>query len=335
MSLLIGSFAFDARIEARIISYYRKRSKAVYIAKSGIELATLLMSRSSNVSKNNTSDGAGLEDEEDEFYDQTLALSRGLAVRGLEHELGDGKIILDIVPEPARRNINNLGKNDEDIEQNLERIFIAGGITEDTGLWPVLIESFLDWTDKDSQPRPDGAETEDYYGALTNSYKAKNGPLDTVGELLLIKGYNQAILSGGKLSEESELGEEVVVSGIQDLLTTYGDGKVNVNAASARVLMTLPGVDDLVANAIIEEREGPEMDGVETDDNEDYSYQSAGDFVSRIPDLDPNVGNYITTASTIYRISSVGEVGGVQKKVWCIVTHEGGKLNILRWREED
>ncbi len=46
LSLLIGSFAFDARIEARIISYYRKRSQAVYISKSGVELAEMLLEKS-------------------------------------------------------------------------------------------------------------------------------------------------------------------------------------------------------------------------------------------------------------------------------------------------
>lgn len=336
LSLLIGSFAFDARIEARVISYYRKRSKAEYVAKSGIEIATLLMSKSKALSRSKTVEADAAED--DEFYDDAMRLSRGLAVLGFERELGDGKMIVDIVPEPARRNINNLGKGDVEIEKNLERILEVGGITEASGLWPVLIESFLDWTDKDNEPRVDGAETDDYYSTLTNSYRAKNGPLDTVGELLLVKGYTQTILYGGVLEAALEGEEEVSISGIQDLLTTYGDGKVNVNAAGLRVLMTIPGVDELTANAIIEEREGvleKEANSLAAEDEEDYSFKSVGDFVGRVPDMAPDVKNYITTVSGIYRITSRGEVGGVTKKVWCIAEFSKDDLNILRWREED
>ncbi len=337
LALLIGSFAFDARIEARIISYYKKRSKAVYLAKSGVELANMLMAKSRDISRSKTKDDGATEDE-NEFHEDALRLSRGLAIRGLEHELGDGKIILDIVPEPARRNINNLGKRDEEIEENFERILEVGGITEDSGLWPELIESFLDWTDRNNESRPDGAETEDYYGTLTNAYQAKNGPLDTVGELLLIKGYTHTILFGGVLEKALEGEEEVKISGIQDLLTTYGDGKVNVNAAGLRVLMTLPGVDDLVANAIIEEREGSALEDellISEGENEDYSFRNVGDFAGRVPDIDPAAKQYLTTSSAIYRITSIGEVGGVRKKVWCIARFSGDNLVILRWREEE
>lgn len=339
LGLLVSSFVFDARIEARIISYYRKRSKAEYIAKSGVELATMLIKKSSEAKASSVM----VSDEDDPWHEDALKLSRGLAVRGLEHELGDGKIILDIEPEPARRNINSLGVNDMEKEQNLERILEVGGITEDTGLWPELIESFLDWTDQDNLSRAAGAETEDYYAGLEHPYKAKNGPLDTVEELLLVKGYKPAMLFGGILGADEKSGkvltpvwedEEVPsMSGIQDLLTTYGDGKVNINASTARVLMTLPGVDEVVAGAIVEEREGTATDN--TDTEEDYSYRDVNDMFARIPGLDPAIRQYVSTASTIYRITSVGDVGGVKKKVWCVANFNGKDLMILRWREED
>lgn len=60
-----------------------------------------------------------------------------------------------------------------------------------------IIESLLDWRDKDSAQRPHGAE-EDYYRQLNNPYHCKNADLDTVEELLLVKGMNKSILYGGK-----------------------------------------------------------------------------------------------------------------------------------------
>jgi hypothetical protein len=113
--------------------------------------------------------------------------------------------------------------------------------------------------------------------------------------------------------------------------TVYGDGKVNVNAASKRVLMTLPGVDDLVAGAIMEEREGLLYEGAE---QEDRSFRGADDLFRRVPGLEAGLRNYITTDSAIYRVTAVGNVNGVERRVWCIVTQSGKTMRILRWREE-
>jgi hypothetical protein len=252
--------------------------------------------------------------------------------------LGEGTITLDIVPEPARRNINNLDLqnniNEVEVTDNLERILEVGGLTEDAGLWPKLIESFLDWVDADDKARTEGAETEDYYATLKPPYKAANRPLDTVEELLLVKGFNRAILFGGTLDTGFEKEEPRSLSGIADLLTTYGDGKVNINSASPRVLMTLPGVDDLIAGTIVEEREGWKDDKGK---RRSSPYKNTGELFTRIPELDPNrLSRYLTTAdSTICRITSVGEVHGVRRKVWCIGEFAAGQVKILRWREED
>lgn len=321
MAVLIGGFAFDSHVEGRITYYYRNRTKADYLAKSGIEVARMLMIKQKEVGEM----GEGEEPEEDDrWHDAAKRLSQGLAVRGLVEELGDGEILLYIVPEPARRNVNQLK------EEDWERMLEVSNVPED--FWPEIIESLQDWIDTDDEPRTDGAETEDYYTTLDSPYMAKNGPLDTVGELLLVKGFSRAILFGGPLDEiEDEEGEPWMVTGIEDLLTTYGDGKVNINAASQRVLMTLPEVDELIAGAIIEEREGALL---EEGSDEDTSFKSTSDMLARIPDLTSEVTPFITVDSSIYRITSIGRVGGVERRIWCIAEREQGALRFLRWREE-
>jgi len=325
LSLMVGSFAFDAHIEARITSYYRKRTKASYLAKSGVEIARMLMDGSSEMARDQEKTA---EDEEDAWYGQKLKLAEGLAIRGLTYELGEGAITLDIVPEPARRNVNLI--NDPKHLDDWERILEVGGIPEE--LWPELTDSFFDWVDKDDEPRLNGAESEDYYETLPDPYRANNsGAIETVEELLLVKGFTRTILFGGALELEL-VDEPIYVSGIGDLWTTYGDGKVNVNAATDRVLMTLPGVDELVARAILQEREGW-VD--ETGETEDASFRDVNDFLSRIPGLEAGIGRYISTDSKIYRITSVGTVHGVAREIWCIVRHAGKQMTILRWREEE
>ena len=320
LSLLVSSFAFDAHLEARITSYYRSRIKAEYLARSGIELAELLMFKSLNAK--NVPEGDTQQSEW--WYSHSKRLAQGLPIRGLEQPLGAGTIVLDIVPEPARRNVNLLKEDD------WERLLDVGEIPQE--MWGELMAAFLDWIDTDDTARFNGAETDDYYGKLDSPYKAKNAPLDTVGELLLVKGFTKAILSGG-LIETNDVNQEAIrISGIEDILTTYGDGKVNVNAASQRVLMTLPNVDEILAGAIIEEREGAaDAQGKK----EDTSYRDVNDMFARIPELDPAIRNYVSTDSGIFRITSVGSVHGIKRNLWCIVRYANKQMTILQWREEE
>jgi len=321
LSILVSSFTFDAHVEARITSYYRKRTKAEYLARSGMEIAKLLMMQSAEIKKNKP----GIEEKKEEWwYGDAKRLSEGMAIHGLVHELGEGVVTLDITPEPARKNVNLLK------EEDWERILEVAGVPEE--MWPELVESFYDWIDKDDVARIDGAETEDYYATLEPPYHAKNGPLDTVEELLLVKGFNRTILFGGVIETGFEDKEPIEISGISDLLTTYGDRKVNVNAASQRVLMTLPGVDESVLAAIIEEREGwVDDEGSKVDS----SFVNVDDFLARVSGLPLSIKDYIATDSAIYRITSVGIVHGVRKEVWCIGEYAGKNLTILRWREQE
>lgn len=322
LSLLVASFAFDAHIEARITSYYRKRAQASCLAESGTAIAELLMFRSATLSPD------AEPEEDDRWFDAAKRLKEMNAVTVTE-KLGEGAVTVALVPEEARRNVNNLGENGAEMERNLERILEAGGIPEE--MWPELIESFLDWTDKDNEPRKDGAETDDYYATLDPPRMAKNGPLDTVGELLLIKGFSREMLHGGMIDMGIEGEDLVSVRGIERLLTVYGDGKVNVNAASDDVLMTLPGVDDLTAADIIAERQGWVDDKGKA---EEAPFKSVDDLFSRVAGLDNAVRKYVTTDSKTYRITSDGTVHGVTRSVWCIVRYAEKKMTILRWREE-
>ncbi len=339
LSMLIGSFAFESHMEARITSYYRKRAKADGLARSGTEVVKMLMTKRTEIKEGDE------PDPDDRWHDTAKQLQKG-AVRGLAIEIGEGTLTLDIVPEPARRNINILvpgtGDNTRAPEERLEeewcRIFEVGGVPEDA--WGPLVECFLDWTDaeKPSSVREHGAETDDYYATLRPPYQAKNGLLDTVEELLLVKGFNRAILFGGVMGTNDD-GTAIAVAGIEDLLTTYGNsgGKVDINTASERVLATLPGLDDLLVAAIVTDREGW-VD--EKGKQENKPFQSVEDLFSRVPDLDTELRAYVTTdQSTLCRVTMVGEVGGVRRKVSCIAEFLGTgrlmKMKIRRWTEED
>jgi DNA uptake protein ComE-like DNA-binding protein len=60
---------------------------------------------------------------------------------------------------------------------------------------PYLAQGLLDFLDADDAPRPFGAEQE-YYDALARPYAIRNGPLSTLEELLLVRGFTPALLFG-------------------------------------------------------------------------------------------------------------------------------------------
>ncbi len=94
----------------------------------------------------------------------------------------------------------------------------------------MIVDSILDWVDynDDDQEHTEGAEN-DYYNGLESPFPCKNGPMDTIEELLLIKGMTPDIYFGDPEREQLPLSE---------YLTVHGDwlGRVNINTALPEVI---------------------------------------------------------------------------------------------------
>lgn len=101
--------------------------------------------------------------------------------------LGDGWYKLDIIDTASRLNINTV---------DAAALNKLPAFQNDPNLAPALI----DWRDADDNPTVipqggTGAES-DYYQSLQVPYNAKNGPFDTVDELLLVRGFTPQLLYG-------------------------------------------------------------------------------------------------------------------------------------------
>lgn len=357
LSMLVMSFALDAMLEGRISTYVRQRRRVDYLTQSGVAIAEMLMEKQQNVSASSSAD-----ESEDRWKEPALRIKRGQTAV-VEEPIGDGVVHIEIIPEPARWNINVLvGKNYDEV---WEQIFTTAGIPQE--MFSELIDCWNDWVDADSTPLTDGAE-DDYYKSLDPPYKARNKQVDTVDELRLVKGFVPAILDGGVLNPEEKNKElQITVRGIKELFTTYGDGKINVNAAPMAVLLTIPGIDEITAGAIVEEREGANAGGSSTSrsgssaaagsrsssrlssssraasssssaqgssDSEDYSFTSVGDFMSRIPGLDSGVSAYVNVKSSTFRLVIQGEAAGITHTIQAIAEVESSRVRYLRWRED-
>ena len=64
------------------------------------------------------------------------------------------------------------------------------GMTED------IADAILDWLDEDEEPRMYGAEYSDYYSSMQPAYRPANGPLQSIEQLLLVRGITPVMLFG-------------------------------------------------------------------------------------------------------------------------------------------
>ncbi len=147
---------------------------------------------------------------------------------------------------------NGVKERNEPLIEALRQFFL---LRDSSGFDPVdAIIDWLDYGDMDAQ-EPDGAEN-DYYTRLENPYPCKNGPMDTIEELLLIKGITPEIYFGNANQDQLPLSE---------YLTVHGDwrGRVNVNTAHEDVIAAIiaghtGNLDVMIAEQIYDEaRQAP------------------------------------------------------------------------------
>jgi general secretion pathway protein K len=165
--------------------------------------------------------------------------------RKYDGELGDSTYSFSITDESGKLNVNFLTDANGIILNNLlVNLGISG---EDASM---IVDSILDWKDEDDLHRLHGAE-DTYYQALPVPYKAKNGKLDTLEELLLVRGMTPEIMFGSGSRP-----------GLINFLTVYSKGPaINLNAAVKEVIMALPNITSSMADRILEYRETAELRG--------------------------------------------------------------------------
>jgi hypothetical protein len=124
-----------------------------------------------------------------------------------------------------------------------------------------IADAIVDWVDADDDPRTNGAESS-YYGALTNGYKAKNGPLNSLDELLLVKGVTPQLLFGNDrnrngLPDDDPTGSAQFDRGLAEFLTLYGR-ELNVDSlGNLRVYLNQDDMTTLYQQ--LQQAVGPEL----------------------------------------------------------------------------
>jgi general secretion pathway protein K len=301
LSLIVGSFAFEVHLEGILVSHKRKKFHAEMLAYSGQEYARAILDQQQNAKELEIE---SMPEDPDGFMQSALYVKRGLSSTStLEMESG-GSFTVTIESAEGRLNINILGREDW-----LDIFEMANIPSTD---WDAMIDCLEDWIDEGDTHQLNGAESDDpFYEEL--GYPVKNGPLDSVEELLLIKNWGPDILYGKPADEDSD-----ETFAIGELLTVWGDGRINLNTATIDTLRAAGLTDEEIAQ-ILEDRMGPDGEEGTLDDGLPPDY-AAGDSRFKLQ-------------SNFVKVTSVGEIFGNLYQIECIYLLSSKNSVVVYWNE--
>ncbi len=185
-----------------------------------------------------------------------------------------------------------------------------------------LAASLLDWRDGDDHIRAGGAE-DAYYESLHPPYRPKNADLDSLEELLLVKGVTPEIYAR-----------------ILPTCTLAGGGVVNLNTAPQAVLLAL-GMPERLARAVVDFRAGRDRLEGTRDDNVFTALSSAVEDLDRVTLLAQEdrqsfrellESGAVDVRSRHFTIRSVARLKSRREQmgVTCVVERFG---TVKRWQE--
>src|ERR1051325_2639102 len=188
LAVLAGGFAYSMKVETRLARNTAWESDMEWLGRSGVELGKycLAMHLASPAPENLYS---GLN----QLWaggppNPTNEVLAGINLK--DDELGPGKFTVTIQDLERKFNLSAITEANPLI---LERALTLVGA--DSSDIPTIIDSYFDWVDADNKTHLAGAESADYL-RMPAPYYAKNGPVDDIRELLLIKGMNEQIFWG-------------------------------------------------------------------------------------------------------------------------------------------
>lgn len=180
----------------------------------------------------------------------------------------------------------------------------------------IIVDSLKDWLDSDSEVTGKGAESE-YYKSLDKPYSAKNASIESMEELLMIKGFSNDLYRG-----------TADTPGLEKHISLSGDGKININTCPKLILRVLSKeITPELADAIDAYRRNPENEASLSDPMWYKKIRGMAN-ISINPAL-------ITTRSDYFRITSTGYFQNMTETVSGVIKRDqaGKAATLLTWRE--
>lgn len=209
LALTVFSFGSMMLVEEEAARVMTRRIQSKYLTASGMEYTRLYLARSDE----EIFESGGRWDNPDRF--------RGVAVVADANDPGDTRSIgrftlvapgmndgllegrrYGLMDESSKINVNALPYFDFYVENSGRDLLMSlPEMSEE------IADAILDFVDSDDEEREYGTES-NFYGSLSPPYNAKNGPLDSLDELLLVNGVTTELLFGLDINRNGVLDDE-------------------------------------------------------------------------------------------------------------------------------
>ncbi|PWU08369.1 MAG: hypothetical protein C5B50_29705 [Verrucomicrobia bacterium] len=316
-------FAYAMRVETTLAANANSEAELEWLGRSGVEYCRWILAQQLNI-----------REEPYDALNQVWAGGIGgigtsnSALMDVQNpvKIGSGSFHWKITDLESKWNINMMAQPNFPGEDIMKNAFLLMNV--DAGASTPVVNSILNWIDRGS--RLQGAEG-DYYQGQSPKYSAKEGPIDDLSELLLVKGISempelywggvvtnhpppafQARLRTGGLDQG-----QVLPYGLVDLFAPLSSGKVNVNTASEAVLQLIPGIDAISAEKIVAGRSGEDdLSGMTG------PYRSLAQL-DRVPELPRGMGmrlqQFCDVRSRTFQIEIEAQIGNYKRQFIAIV----------------
>ncbi len=315
LTVVVSQFCYSMRTDVNITRNFKEKTASYYIALAGIHTAV-----SEIVSQNGLQ--ARTEEAPTEDGGEGSPWCINADIPAMPYKGGSFKVWVD----------NESGKFDLNTVDRFTIIKILSGFQIDAYEMNVIAESILDWRDKDSLHRTNGAE-DDYYQMLPEPYPCRDADFESVAELLRVRGVTQDLYGEGLGSvftvyEKSGRDSASKTGAPKVKVVTAVRQKINLNAASRTMLMALPGMSEDLVSSIMDYRTGKD-------------FQTAQDVIELL-----GAENYVNIAQLIdfkltgyYTIHSIGRLEGSQvahymKVLIVLDPMSERKYRVIRWWDQ-
>lgn len=327
LTLMAGAFAYAMKIETKLAANTNDDEEFYWIGRGGVERACWWLALEGNQPYSSLQQywagGPGDGPETNPAAPVYMLASESLD----NFPIGEGTVSLKMEELDGKININAADEN------LLKQVLVAQGA--DPNAISSVPDCILDWVQPGDYARPAGAKS-DYYLGLTPSYNCKDAPMDSIGELLLVKGVTHDMYFGSPPEEmpEHKLGfghalnqEPVYNFALKDVFTPFSAGKVNLLTASDNVLGILFGQNN--ANAV---------ESFKTARDSDPPARTIQQLLAAA-DLDPQtqqqIGPYVSIIGNTYEIHATATIGQLSHEYTAVVIRNGPNVQIVSFYRSD
>ena len=213
ISLAAYSFTALMQVEEEAARLQIRQVQSKYLADSGVDYVRMFLANDEATirEKGGVWDNAisfqaipvGIDPDDPELFGRFTIISSSMDDDGTPEGFRFG-----LYDESNKLNVNTLIYADGFVEGGGHQLLMALPNMTDS-----IADSILDWIDGDDDERDFGCESS-YYNGLPSPYAAKNGPLDSLDELLLIRGVTSQMLFGMDTNRNGVIDEpELAASG--------------------------------------------------------------------------------------------------------------------------